>query len=53
VSDADALYQQLQGAALPNEGIPRIDALQDKPWGMREFAIIDEDGNLLRIGQPT
>lgn len=21
------------------------------PWGMREFDIVDEDGNLLRIGQ--
>lgn len=53
VSDADVLYQHFQAAALPSKGIPRIDALQDKPWGMREFAIVDEDGNLLRIGQPT
>jgi hypothetical protein len=35
----------------PQKGIPRLDALADKPWGMREFAIIDPDGNLLRIGQ--
>lgn len=25
--------------------------LTDKPWGMREFAVVDDDGNLLRIGQ--
>ncbi len=25
--------------------------LEDKPWGMREFAIVDIHGNLLRIGQ--
>jgi hypothetical protein len=23
--------------------------LEDKPWGMREFAIVDADGNLIRI----
>jgi hypothetical protein len=28
-----------------------MDALEDKPWGLREFAVIDPDGNLLRIGQ--
>ena len=28
-----------------------MDALEDKPWGLREFAIGDPDGNLLRIGQ--
>ena len=28
-----------------------MDTLEDKPWGLREFAILDPDGNLLRIGQ--
>jgi hypothetical protein len=28
-----------------------MDAIEDKPWGLREFAVIDPDGNLLRIGQ--
>jgi hypothetical protein len=28
-----------------------MDILEDKPWGLREFALIDLDGNLLRIGQ--
>jgi hypothetical protein len=36
---------------LPRKGIPRQDDLDDKPWGMREFAIVDPDGNLIRIGQ--
>lgn len=53
VGDADALYQELLTAQLPYSGIPRIDVIADKPWGMREFAIVDEDGNLLRIGQAT
>ena len=51
VSDAESIYQAFALAELPRKGIPRMDALEDKPWGMREFAIVDPDGNLLRIGQ--
>lgn len=28
-----------------------MDAIDYKPWGMRELAVFDEDGNLLRVGQ--
>ncbi|RTL39099.1 MAG: VOC family protein [Burkholderiales bacterium] len=49
--DVAPLYQAFQAAQLPAKGIPRMDLLADKPWGMREFAVVDEDGNLLRIGQ--
>ena len=51
VRDVDRLHADFLGAGLPPRGIPRMDALADKPWGMREFAIVDPDGNLLRIGQ--
>ncbi|MBB4594359.1 catechol 2,3-dioxygenase-like lactoylglutathione lyase family enzyme [Xanthomonas arboricola] len=51
VGNVDDVYAALQAAGLPAQGIPRIDPLADKPWGMREFAIVDESGNLLRIGQ--
>lgn len=51
VADVDAIYRAFQTAGLQARGIPRMDTLQDKPWGMREFAVIDEDGNLLRVGQ--
>lgn len=51
VDDVAALYRAFQSAGLPLRGIPRIDRLEDKPWGLREFAVVDEDGNLLRIGQ--
>ncbi len=51
VSDAEGIYSAFASAKLPRKGIPRQDALEDKPWGMREFAIVDPDGNLLRIGQ--
>ena len=52
VSDVENMYQSFAAAKLPGKGIPRQDALEVKPWGMREFAIVDPDGNLLRIGQP-
>jgi hypothetical protein len=29
----------------------RLSPVEDKPWGMREFHFIDEDGNLLNIGE--
>ncbi|MFS8403834.1 VOC family protein [Xanthomonas campestris pv. campestris] len=51
VTDVDGVYAAMRAAALPAQGIPRIDPVGDKPWGMREFAIVDESGNLLRIGQ--
>ena len=51
VIDVDSIYRAFSAAGLPRQGIPRVDALQDKPWGLREFAVVDADGNLLRIGQ--
>ena len=51
VSDVESIYRAFALAELPRRGIPRLDALDDKPWGMREFAIVDSDGNLIRIGQ--
>jgi catechol 2,3-dioxygenase-like lactoylglutathione lyase family enzyme len=51
VADVESIYRAFAAARLPREGIPRQDALEDKPWGLREFAIVDPDGNLLRIGQ--
>jgi hypothetical protein len=32
--------------------LERVTALEAKPWGLREFALLDVDNNLLRIGQP-
>jgi catechol 2,3-dioxygenase-like lactoylglutathione lyase family enzyme len=51
VLDVGAIYRAFSGAGLPRKGIPRMDTLEDKPWGLREFAVVDRDGNLLRIGQ--
>jgi len=51
VCDVAQLYAAFSSAGLPGAGIPRITPLENKPWGMREFAVIDEDGSLVRIGQ--
>lgn len=51
VMDAEDIYRSMSSAQLPRTGIPRMDSLEDKPWGLREFAVVDPDGNLVRIGQ--
>lgn len=51
VLDVKPMYEAVLAADLPSKGIPRADKLEDKPWGLREFAVVDPDGNLLRIGQ--
>jgi catechol 2,3-dioxygenase-like lactoylglutathione lyase family enzyme len=35
------------------EHLVRLSVIEDKPWGMHEFAVIDPAGNLVRIGQPV
>lgn len=46
--DIDNLYQSLVagGVAIHPNG-----ALQDRPWGQREFHLLDPDHNLLTFGQ--
>ena len=51
VLDVESIHRSFSSSQLPRAGIPRMDTLEDKPWGLREFAIVDPDGNLLRIGQ--
>jgi catechol 2,3-dioxygenase-like lactoylglutathione lyase family enzyme len=48
VADPDSLYKEWSQGSV--EG--RLDPPEPKPWGMREMAYIDPDGNLLRIGSP-
>ena len=47
VRGVDNLYYEMQAAGVvhPNG------ELEDKPWGMREFAILDEDGNMIKFGE--
>lgn len=44
--DHDALRSRWSAGG----SLARISAIEDKPWGMREFALADPDNNLLRIG---
>jgi catechol 2,3-dioxygenase-like lactoylglutathione lyase family enzyme len=51
VADADAAAMPF--AALAGEPGCRFLPVETKPWGMREAAFIDPDGNLLKIGHPA
>ena len=46
--DVDSLYQSLLDN---NINIHPNAPLQTKPWGQREFALLDPDANLLTFGQ--
>ncbi len=46
VSDVDEWH-----SAFKNGNSKRLSGVEDKPWGMREFHFVDDDGNLLNIGQ--
>ncbi|MCM6773974.1 VOC family protein [Nocardia sp. CDC159] len=35
------------------EGLARITPPEDKPWGIREFALMDPNNNLLRFGRSS
>lgn len=50
-NNIDELSGEWAMLGLPDAGIPRFVPAEDKPWGMRELAMIDLDGNLLRAGQ--
>ncbi|MEP3211068.1 MAG: VOC family protein [Maribacter sp.] len=47
VKDVDGLYAEMKKAGVvhPNG------ALRDQPWRIREFAILDEDGNMIKFGE--
>jgi len=47
LADAQAVYDEW--APL---GLGGVRAIRDTPWGMREFAVVDPSGNLLRVGTP-
>ena len=50
-ADADAIFAEWAALDLPDSAIPRLHgAPQDTDYGLREFALVDPDGNLLRIG---
>lgn len=58
VNDIDALYAAFRDGLkrslgrIPTRGIPRIGALRDMSYGVRQFLMTDPGGNIIRIGQP-
>jgi hypothetical protein len=48
-NDIENLYQSL----LEKKLIHPNGALQTKPWGQKEFAVLDPDNNLLTFGQSS
>lgn len=46
--DIDTLYQSFRDA---NVAIHPNGSLQTKPWGQREFSLLDPDNNLLTFGK--
>jgi catechol 2,3-dioxygenase-like lactoylglutathione lyase family enzyme len=52
VADADALYTEWEATGVPHDPATgsRLVAPSTTEYGMREFALVDPSGNLLRIG---
>lgn len=47
VEGIDDLYRELAA-----KGVERVQAIADKPWGLREFGIRTPDGHRIMFGQP-
>ncbi|WP_394970321.1 bleomycin resistance protein [uncultured Croceitalea sp.] len=47
VEEVDELYEEMKIAGVVHPNGP----LQNQPWGMREFAVLDKDGNMIKFGQ--
>ncbi|MEX2029347.1 MAG: VOC family protein [Anaerolineales bacterium] len=48
VDDVEELYRALRPLGIVHDNAP----LSDQPWGDRDFAILDPDGNLFTFFQP-
>lgn len=51
VPDVDAIHHHWGALGLPETGVPSLDLPADRPWGMREFTLVDPDGNRVRVGR--
>jgi hypothetical protein len=66
VTDADAYRREILASGVVDDAaspdiherwrtdhdVSRVGAIEDKPWRMREFALLDPVNNLLRVGHP-
>ena len=55
VADAAALHEEWQRIGVPPDPASgsRLMPPEDTDYGMREFALVDPSGNLLRVGSPA
>ncbi|WP_242908713.1 bleomycin resistance protein [Actinomadura terrae] len=57
-TDVEPLYESFRGGLkealgrVPTRGLPRLGALKNMSYGVRQFLLTDPDGIQLRIGQP-
>jgi catechol 2,3-dioxygenase-like lactoylglutathione lyase family enzyme len=54
VDDADALHREWQEVGIESDRVTgsRLMPPVDTDYGIREFALVDRSGNLLRVGSP-
>lgn len=54
VADADAVHDEWRATGIPSDPATgsRLVAPMDTAYGMREFALVDRSGNLIRVGSP-
>ena len=53
VDDAAAVYEEWRRVVEPDPATgSRIEEPMDTDYGMREFAVVDPSGNLVRVGSP-
>jgi catechol 2,3-dioxygenase-like lactoylglutathione lyase family enzyme len=55
VADADALYAEWEAVGVPPDPSTgsRLMPPGETDYGMREFALVDKSGNLVRVGSPA
>lgn len=53
VEDVEAWWTKIQNTNIAKKHSVNIGAIEQQPWGMRDFVIIDPSGVLWRIGQNT
>ena len=51
VNDVDAWWRHVQAQGIPSKYNTKAEPPEDRPWGLRDFVLVDPTGVLWRIGQ--
>jgi len=51
VTDVDAWWHHVQTQAIASRYATKTEPPEDRPWGIRDFVLVDPSGVLWRIGQ--